>query len=148
MLKRRKEPNKGKLNGLGGKLESFENASQSMLRELHEESGIKAIEYRLAGLIRCSTSQPFSDYLIFCYLVTDFVGHIFTETEEGRLTWVLESDLHTENDSIVDNIAYFLPHILQKPEILEICFNYDYLNSLCKFHAKQGTQSWTGRFDC
>ena len=58
-LERNKEPNKAKLNGLGGKLEIHESASQSMLRELKEEAGITAIKYRLAGLLRCSSTSPF-----------------------------------------------------------------------------------------
>ena len=146
MLRRNKEPNKGKLNGFGGKLESFESASQSMLRELREEAGITALEYRLAGLIRCSNSKPFSDYMIFCYLVTNFEGQIFAETEEGRLCWVSESDINTDNDSIVDNIAYFLPNILHDPELLEMNFHYDSGSSLCNFNGKQKSRIWTGKF--
>ncbi len=146
MLRRNREPNKGKLNGFGGKLESFESASQSMLRELREEAGITALEYRLAGLIRCSNNKPFSDYMIFCYLVTNFEGQIFSETEEGRLSWVSESDINTANDSIVDNIAYFLPNILHDPELLEMNFHYDSGSSLCNFNGKQKSRMWTGNF--
>ena len=145
-LERNKEPNKSKLNGLGGKLENQELATRSMLRELKEEAGITAIKYRLAGLLRCSSTSPFSDYMIFCYLVTDFEGQIYTKTEEGRLRWVNKSDITTENQLIVDNIAYFLPKILDNTDLLEKSFHYDYKNSVCYFHGVRSLNNWKGQF--
>ena len=146
-LERNKEPNRAKLNGLGGKLENQESASQSMLRELKEEAGINAIKYRLAGLLRCSSTAPFSDYMIFCYLVTDFEGQIYTETAEGHLCWIKKSDITTQNKAIVDNIAYFLPKILDSPELLEMSFHYDYDKGICNFQGIQSTENWKGKYN-
>lgn len=145
-LERNKEPNKAKLNGLGGKLELHESASQSMLRELKEEAGITAIKYRLAGLLRCSSTSPFSDYMIFCYLVTDFEGQAYSQTEEGRLSWINKSEITTKNQAIVDNIAYFLPKVLDNSELLEMSFHYDYDNGTCDFHGRQNEHQWKGVF--
>ena len=145
-LERNKEPNKAKLNGLGGKLENQESASQSMLRELKEEAGITALNYRLAALLRCSSNIPFADYMIFCFLVTDFEGKICPQTAEGRLSWINKSEITTKNHAIVDNIAYFLPKILENSELLEMSFHYDYDNGVCDFHGIQSIHTWNGQF--
>ena len=51
MCRRRKDPYKGKLNFVGGKLEAGESSEEAAYRELQEETGIRREHIRLVHLM-------------------------------------------------------------------------------------------------
>lgn len=51
MLHRNKHPNKGKWNGVGGKIEQGETPSQACLREVKEETGILLTSVTFRGIV-------------------------------------------------------------------------------------------------
>ena len=79
----------GKYNGLGGKMESNEDAAACMIREIREEAGIDVLAMRLRGTVNWTNFGPKGeDWLGFIFLVTRFSGTPFERNEEGPLRWV------------------------------------------------------------
>ena len=79
----------GKYNGLGGKMESNEDVSTCMVREIREEAGIEVVSMHLRGTINWTNFGPKGeDWLGFIFLITEFDGIPRQANEEGPLAWV------------------------------------------------------------
>lgn len=76
MLHRNKKPNdvhEGKWIGVGGKLERGETPQECAVREILEETGLKA--------------KPVLDWYTYVFKVTEFEGDLI-DCNEGTLEWV------------------------------------------------------------
>lgn len=84
MCKRLKDPYKGLLNMVGGKIELGESSENAAYRELFEETGITREQIRLTHLM------DFTYYLDNCY-VEVYVGRLNCEVtvkgDENTLLW-------------------------------------------------------------
>ncbi len=79
----------GKYNGLGGKMESSEDAATGMKREIFEEAGIECTSMQLRGIINWEGFGPNGqDWLGFVFLIHTFSGKPLSENPEGTLKWV------------------------------------------------------------
>lgn len=79
----------GKYNGLGGKLEPGEDVVAGIVRELHEEAGIDALDVRLRGTISWpGFGTGGEDWFGFIFRVDAFTGEPPAANEEGTLHWV------------------------------------------------------------
>ena len=79
----------GKYNGLGGKLEPGEDIVAGIVRELHEEAGIDALDVRLRGTISWpGFGTGGEDWFGFIFRVDAFTGEPPAANEEGTLHWV------------------------------------------------------------
>jgi len=79
----------GKYNGLGGKLERFEDAATGMVREIEEEAGIVCTRMRLRGTINwCGFGKQGEDWFCFVFLIEAFSGTPHAGNHEGSLEWV------------------------------------------------------------
>lgn len=103
--KRRKNPYKGLLNFVGGKIEKDEEGLSAAYRELEEETAIKKEDIILSHFM------DFTYYLDDCYLEI-YVGklnkHVDVMGDENDLFW-----LSLEND-------FLTLHNMQEKEILDI----------------------------
>lgn len=118
LLKRLKEPNAGKYNGVGGKVEPTEGILECALRETKEETGLNCLSLQLKLVLRFVEERGL-DYCVFAYLCDDFTG-ILQECEEGALEWV-DKPLEKE---LVENIPVFLPYLLEQNTIGDFHFLY------------------------
>ena len=85
MLQRRKPPNKGLWNGVGGHIETGESPLESCLREVREETGYMLQMARFAGLL---TWRGFEIEDGGLYIYTAQVHSArFTPGSEGLLAW-------------------------------------------------------------
>lgn len=106
-LKKRKH-GEGKWNGFGGKALPGEEIETTMLRELTEEAGIVATQFKRVG--KLTFANEVNDmWGVVIYLVTGWEGQI-VETEEMLPQWYPIDSLPFE--SMWPDDAYWLPHVL------------------------------------
>jgi 8-oxo-dGTP diphosphatase len=110
MMHRHKEPNLGLWVAPGGKVELDESPLECALRELAEETGLRAKETRLRGLVTELSPLAHWQWLLFIYVVTDFEGEVQEELREGRLEWIPVAEL--EQLPIPQSDALFGPPVL------------------------------------
>ncbi|WP_390628297.1 NUDIX hydrolase [Bacillus litorisediminis] len=118
MLFRNKEPNKGRWNGVGGKIEPNETPYESCIREVYEETGLTVVNQVFRGII------SFRGIESICLFVCDeFTGDLI-ESDEGILEWKsIEWILHSNH--VVPNIPLFIEEILDfqnEPKIYDCIF--------------------------
>lgn len=85
----------GKYNGLGGKLEPDEDVAAGMIREIHEEAGIRVTDMQLRGTVSWpGFGKNGEDWLGFVFLITGFEGQPHARNPEGPLEWVPLERMH------------------------------------------------------
>ncbi|MBF0199421.1 MAG: 8-oxo-dGTP diphosphatase [Planctomycetes bacterium] len=78
----------GKYNGLGGKLEPYEDVATGMIREIKEEADIDVVNMQMRGTINWTGFGPNGeDWLGFIFLITKWQGIPLSHNEEGELGW-------------------------------------------------------------
>ncbi len=131
MLHRKKEPNKGKWNGLGGKIEVGEEPKDSIIREMLEEAGIDLSEsqIRLGGVVSWDMDKYDGLLGMYCFVVD--LGDEFpiweekVKTSEGYLAWKgLDWVINRDNLEVVENIPLFLPKVLANEGVKDYRFVY------------------------
>ena len=86
LIHRRRPPNQGLWNGIGGHLEPGESALQGMLREIREETGCQLETARFAGLLTWDGFEtPPGGLAIFT--AEALPGCQVGQTDEGELAW-------------------------------------------------------------
>ena len=79
----------GKYNGLGGKLDPYEDVVAGLKREIREEAGIECEEIKLRGTISWpGFGKHGEDWFGFIFRIDRFSGVPFTENPEGALAWM------------------------------------------------------------
>ena len=90
------DDNLGKYNGVGGKLERGEGVAECMVREIREETSLEVTDMTLRGTLCWTDFGPKKqDWLGFVFLVEGYKGVPRTENEEGSLSWIPVTDLHS-----------------------------------------------------
>ncbi|MCP1224303.1 8-oxo-dGTP diphosphatase [Sebaldella sp. S0638] len=95
MLHRTKKENdmhEGKWVGVGGKIEKGESPEECAVREVFEETGLKAEELKLRGLLTFPDFNSSEDWYGYLYVVEKFSGELI-ESPEGDLKWIEDSKL-------------------------------------------------------
>ena len=100
----------GKVNGLGGKLETEESIPQGMRREIREESGIEVVRMEFRGSVNWpGFGKGGEDWLGFLFRITAWTGEPLTETEEGELRWHPLADLLGGDLPMWEGDRHFIP---------------------------------------
>jgi len=98
----------GKYNGLGGKLDPYEDVLAGMRREIREEAGIECDALQLRGTINWpGFGKHGEDWLGFIFTITRFTGTPLERNPEGALEWVELDRLHEL--PMWDGDRHFLP---------------------------------------
>ena len=119
--KKQEDMHSGKWNGLGGKLEGGETPEACAMREIYEESGLRATDPQLKGFITFPNFDGQNDWYVFVYLFTRFSGSLI-DSPEGELSWITDSELRQLNLWEGDRIFM---EWLDKPGIFSALFTYD-----------------------
>lgn len=101
----------GKVNGLGGKLESNEDIVAGMRREIREEAAIECSEMQLAGTISWpGFGKNGEDWFGFIFRILKWSGTIADRSPEGPLEWINID--HVLDFNIWEGDRNFLPFVL------------------------------------
>ncbi len=103
----------GKFNGLGGKLETGEDITSGMMREIREEAGIECERLSLRGTINWpGFGKDGQDWFGFVFLIEAWRGIPLTVNDEGALEWhSLERLLDLP---LWEGDRYFLPLVFDR----------------------------------
>lgn len=120
MIERLFEPNRGKRNGVGGKIDPGESPYQCALREVREETGIALTVASFAGVVTWTTDTASFHKSgargMYVYLADLPAGlapdSVARETPEGRLTWCPLQDVLSGSDAYANNVPDFLRPII------------------------------------
>jgi 8-oxo-dGTP diphosphatase len=95
-------------NGVGGHVEPGETIKQAALRELEEETGIKAIDLALCGMVNVNLGDERDDIILFVF--TCHAHSTVTRSgPEGTLEWFAWDDLPTSN--LLPDLPELLPRV-------------------------------------
>lgn len=90
---------RGKLNGLGGKIEPGESPAQAMEREFFEESGKRVTNWR------AFVTMEFPAATVFCFAAEGDTLGIHSPTDE----WVDIFQVHTLPPHVIPNLPWLIP---------------------------------------
>ena len=112
LLKRNKEPHKGRYSPVGGKVEPKESPRQAAVRETFEETGLQLrdADLKLAGILT-ETSPTDYNWVLYVYYA-DIEMMAPPDCNEGVLEWVKPFDL--DPALIPPTDFYFYEAIAQK----------------------------------
>ena len=84
----------GKVNGLGGKVETNEHILSGLRREILEEADITILSMELRGVITWTDFGPKREHWLgFIFLIRDWEGEPEASNDEGSLEWVHRHNL-------------------------------------------------------
>ncbi len=131
LLKRKKKPNAGLWNGLGGKIEAGEHHQHCVIREIQEEAAIdlqRNCRLRYGGVVTWSqldadsTSIGMHVYLAHLTLLPQLRS---TQTAEGSLAWIpLRAVCEDTHPDLVSNIPIFLSEMCAQDDAHHFHFQY------------------------
>ena len=108
MLRRRRAPNQGLWNGVGGKIEPGETPRAACLREVREETGFQITRARFAAVVSW-TSFEIPDGALCAFTAEAPEGEP-APCPEGELAW-MPRDRVLRSPEVVSNIHRFGPDV-------------------------------------
>ncbi len=120
MLYRRKAPNRGLWNGVGGRIEAGETPYAACLREVNEETGLQLTDARFSGLL--SWCAPATKGALALYTAPSPSEDVHS-CDEGELRWQPRQWMFSSS-SVVANIHIFGPDVLNGAPACVYHFNY------------------------
>lgn len=99
-IRKKKDVNKDKWIGVGGKFEEDESPEECLLREVKEETGVTLTSWRLRGIVTF-VSEGWESELMFLYTADSWEDAgkdpAMADCKEGSLEWVPKSQLGSLN---------------------------------------------------
>lgn len=119
----------GRWNGVGGKIEAGETITESVKREIQEETAFTPADYelRFAGqMLWNDDEKALGGMYLFVAELNHAISHDSAAvTREGILAFkALDWILADSNTGIVDNVPYTLSHILTQTKPIDIQTTY------------------------
>lgn len=78
--------NEGKWIGVGGKFEPDESPEECMLREVREETGLVATQWRYRGIVTFVSARAETEYM-HLFTISAWQGNL-RDCDEGVLEWI------------------------------------------------------------
>ena len=113
--KNRPEWQKGKLNGIGGKIEEGESIYEAMIREFREEAGVEHAYWRLFSIL---TGKDFEVNFLVGF---GDLSKLESKTDEKIELWNVDLiSSYWRNDELVPNLKWLIPLALDKDKIFVV----------------------------
>jgi 8-oxo-dGTP diphosphatase len=135
MLFRQKHPNQFRWNGVGGKIESGESATNSCLREIEEETGLEVTDISFRGIVTWNDVSWNNHGGMFVF-IAESASENFVSSDEGNLDWKSLNWIYSD-ESVVSNIPMFLPAMLGNvSDPMEHAFTYNEQEEILDYEVK------------
>ncbi|WP_026508268.1 NUDIX hydrolase [Butyrivibrio sp. MC2013] len=89
--KKKRDVNSGKWIGVGGHFEDGEDPVDCLLREVHEETGLKLLGYNFRGIVTFVYDDNIPEYM-HLFTADSYEGEIGS-CDEGDLEWIDKNDI-------------------------------------------------------
>jgi len=119
--KKKKDINKDKWLGIGGKFEENESPEECIIREVKEETGLVLQSYKLRGIVTYVSTNWETEYM-YVFTSNDFTGELI-ECNEGDLQWI-EKEKVTELN-IWEGDKIFVRKLQKDSPFFTVKFEYD-----------------------
>lgn len=93
----------------GGHVEPGESFTESVIREVKEETGLTIKNVKLCGVKDWCFENNLKRYIVFLYKTSDFCGELIQESDEGKNFWVSKEELVNLNtaSTFIDTLQIF-----------------------------------------
>lgn len=125
--KKKNDPSEGKWVGVGGKFEPREDATDCLMREVYEETGLTLKKYHFHGVVHF-ISDVLDDEDMYLFTATEYDGddpaadkNAF-ECDEGELCWIDKHDVLSLN--LWEGDRYFLEYLIKGRDFDEMTCIY------------------------
>ena len=81
----------------GGHVEPGESLTESVIREVKEETGLTIKNVKLCGVKDWCFENNSKRYIVFLYKTSDFCGELIPKSNEGKNFWVSKEELENLN---------------------------------------------------
>ena len=110
----------GRLNGIGGRVESEENFLDAVIRETKEETGYKVNpkDIRFTGVVRLEGGYK-EDWIVAMFktvVSSKDVPHGM-ETKDGKLVWIHKDKVLDSDYELVDDLNYCFQEVIKGDSI-------------------------------
>ena len=130
--KKKKDINKDKWIGIGGKFEEGESPEECIVREVKEETGLELKSYKLRCIVTYVSTSWETEYMYV------FTSKVFTgssiECNEGDLQWIAKDEITKLNTWEGDKI--FVEKLQKDNSFFTVKFEYDG-EKLIKYDLKE-----------
>ena len=130
--KKKKDINKNKWLGVGGRFEEGESPEECIVREVKEETGLTLKNYQLRGIVTYISNKWETEYM-YVFTATEFEGNII-ECDEGDLEWIEKEKVNTLPTWEGDHI--FMDKLQKNSGFFSVKFVYDG-EKLVRYHLKE-----------
>lgn len=90
-IKKKNDLNEGMWIGIGGHFEENESPEECALREIREETGLTATEYRYRGIVTFVSDRYEGEHM-HLFTVTATKGELKADCDEGVLQWLTKEE--------------------------------------------------------
>lgn len=130
--KKKKDINKNKWLGVGGRFEEGESPEECIVREVKEKTGLTLKNYQLRGIVTYISNKWETEYM-YVFTATEFEGNII-ECDEGDLEWIEKEKVNTLPTWAGDHI--FMDKLQKNSGFFSVKFEYDG-EKLVRYHLKE-----------
>ena len=130
--KKKKDINKDKWLGVGGKIEEGESPEECIVREVKEETGLTLKEYQLRGIVTYVSNKWETEYM-YVFTANEFEGKLI-ECDEGDVVWIDKEKINTLHTWEGDHL--FVEKLLKDDGFFSIKFEYEG-EKLLKYKLKE-----------
>lgn len=109
ILKEKPDWQRGKFNGIGGKIEKGETALVGFIREFHEEAGVLLPKEKVDKFCE----MHFKDCIVHVFRVFDYGAFHLTKTMTNEAIYHLEVDKILGTERIIFNLNWLIPMAME-----------------------------------